>query len=151
MNGFGEMTETRNLAAAALSFLAGILLIVSGTQGPVAVYELVLQNLSTFVADSALLSVLTITVLILIGLSSLGGLSVMIAGYMIYRNHVTTGKIMIGLGAGVGIPWLIMIVFSFAVTRELMSITAQHSLVGWIGVMLAFIARTIATVEKHTM
>jgi hypothetical protein len=143
------MTETRNLAAAAVSFLAGILLIVSGTQGPVAVYELVLQNLSTFVADSALLSVLTIVVLILIGLSSLGGLAVMIAGYMIYRNHVRMGKIMIGLGAGVGIPWLILIVFSFAVTRELSSIAAQHSLIGWIGVLLAFIARTIATGEKR--
>jgi len=143
------MTETRNLVAVTLSVLAGVLLIISGTRGPIAIYESVLQNLSAFVTDSALLSILTIIVSILVGLSSLGGLAVMFGGYLIYENHVRTGKIMIGLGAGVGIPWLILIVSSFAVTQELSSITAQHSLLGWIGVLVAYIARTIATAERR--
>ena len=65
-------------------------------------------------------------------------------GFLIYKNHVGTGKLLIGLGAGVGIPWLIFLAISLITTGEVAAVTVQHSSIGWIGVILAFAARIIA-------
>jgi hypothetical protein len=48
------------------------------------------------------------------------------------------------LGAGVGIPWLIMLAVSLITTGQVAAVIAQHSSLGWIGVILAFAVRIIA-------
>jgi hypothetical protein len=63
---------------------------------------------------------------------------------MIYKNHKGTGKMLIGLGAGVGIPWLLFILFTIAFTQEITTVIAQHSIEGWIGIALSFTARSLA-------
>jgi len=138
------MPEKRNLLVLVLSVFGGGLLIISGTSGPIGIYEAILQNLPLFIKDPLVLLMATVMALILVILSSLGGLTVIVGGYLIYKGHVTTGKLMIGLGAGVGIPWLLFILFMVMITQELTSIITQHSITGWMGIIVSFIARLIA-------
>jgi hypothetical protein len=82
--------------------------------------------------------------MVLVWLSLLGGITVFFGGYLIYRDHVTSGKLLIGLGAGVGIPWLLIILLNVVLTRDLTSVITRYSITGWAGITLAFMARTIA-------
>jgi hypothetical protein len=134
----------RNLIAAILAAVAGILLIVSGTQGPIGIYQLILQKLPTFISDALLLSIARTVALILISISLLGGFVVITGALLVYKGHSITGKLAIGLGAGAGIPWLILLLVALATTVDTSSILAQHSVVGWIGIIAAFVARFTA-------
>lgn len=96
-----------------------------------------------FIKDPAILSIVAATALILLILSSLGGLAVVIGGYLVYKKHVSTGKLMISLGGGAGIPWLLLLLTVIS-TQEPSAVIAQHSLTSWIGIAVVFIARTIA-------
>jgi hypothetical protein len=82
--------------------------------------------------------------LILIVVSLAGGLSVLAGGFLVFKNHVGTGKFLIGLGAGVGIPWLILLALALVTSGQVAAVVAQHSSVGWVGVILAFAARIVA-------
>jgi len=133
-----------NLLACVLSLLAGVLLIVSGTQGPIGIFLLILEQLPLFIKDALIQTIVAAIALFLTILSSLGGFTVILGGYLLYKNHVGTGKLLIGLGAGVGIPWLLFMLFTVAITQQITAVTAQHSILGWVGIILAFIARSIA-------
>lgn len=98
------MPQSRNLIAAVLSVVAGILLIISGTRGLSGIYELILQKLPMFINSELLLSTAGTIALILISISLVGGFVVIAGGYLIFKGHGTTGKLAIGLGAGAGIP-----------------------------------------------
>ncbi len=137
------MPSNRSIFAFLLSIPAGILLIVSGTQGPIGIYEFVLQQMPLLIKNELLLSIANATALILITISLAGGFAVLVGGCLIYRNHMTSGKLTIGLGAGVGIPWLVLLLLTIITTGEVSAILAQHSIVGWAGIILALIARTI--------
>lgn len=134
----------RNGVAVGLAIVAGLLLIVSGTRGPAGLLEVVLQRLSEFTNNQTILQIASAAALILIVLSSVGGFLVIVGGCMIFVNHIRTGKLAIGLGAGVGIPWLIFIIVTLIVTQELQPIIAQHSVVGWVGIGMSFAARILA-------
>jgi len=138
------LLDRRKIASAALSTVAGILLLVSGTPGPIGFYQFILEELPAFISSEPLLSIARTAILVLIGLSLLGGLVVILGGYLIFKGHGTAGKLAIGLGAGVGIPWLIFMLFAFATTQDASSFLAQHSVVGWIGIVIAFAARVAA-------
>jgi hypothetical protein len=127
-----------------LSIIGGTLLIVSGTRGPIGIFMIILQKLPLFIKDALVLAITTAAALILVVISSLGGFTVILGGYLIYKKHVGTGKLLIGLGAGVGIPWLLYILFTIMATQEVTAIIAQHSIVGWTGIIISFIARIIA-------
>ncbi len=89
-------------------------------------------------------SIVTVTLLVLIVLSSLGGLAVLVGGFLILKNHVMTGKLLITLGAGVGIIWVLFLFFTLITTGDVSATLSQYSLIGWIGLILAFLARLIA-------
>jgi len=133
-----------NLFVFVLSILGGILLVVSGTSGPIGIFLIILEELPLFTKDALILTISAMVALFLIILSSLGGFTVILGGYLIYKNHIGTGRLLIGLGAGVGIPWLLYILFTIMVTQEATAIIAQHSIVGWTGIILSFTARSIA-------
>jgi hypothetical protein len=133
-----------NLLVFVLSIVGGILLIVSGTSGPMGIFLIILEKLPLFIKDALILTITAMVALFLIVLSSLGGFTVILGGYLIYKKHIGTGKMLIGLGAGVGIPWFLYILITIMVTREATAIIEQHSIVGWIGIVLSFIARNIA-------
>jgi hypothetical protein len=136
--------SNRNLIAAILAAVAGILLIVSGTQGPIGIYQFILQKLPTLVSDALLLSIARAVALVLISISLLGGFVVIAGALLICKGHSTTGKLAIGLGAGAGIPWLILLLVALATAMDTSSVLAQHSIVGWIGITAAFVARFTA-------
>jgi len=138
------MSDVRRWFAVVLSAVAGVLLLLSGIRGPAGTYELVLEQLPLFIQNQQVLQVANTVALILIAISLAGGVSVLAGAFLIYKNHVGTGKLLIGLGAGVGIPWLILLAISLITSGQVAAVIAQHSSIGWIGVILAFAARTIA-------
>ena len=138
------MGDGRRWVAVALAAVAGVLLLVSGVRGPVGTYEFLREQLPLFIENSQVLQVVNVAALILIAVSLGGGLSVLAGAFLIYRNHVGTGKVFIGLGAGVGIPWLIMLAVALVTSGEVAAVVAQYSSLGWAGVILAFAARIIA-------
>lgn len=138
------MSLRTNLLAFVLSVLGGVLLIVSGTRGPIGIFLVILEQLPLFIKDALIQTIAAVVALFLIILSSLGGFTVILGGYLVYKNHVGTGKLLIGLGAGVGIPWLLFMLFTVAMTQQVTAVTAQHNILGWVGIILAFIARNIA-------
>lgn len=81
------MVQSRNGVAAVLSVVAGVLLIVSGTHGPVGTYEFILGKLPSLISDQFILSVATWVAMGLIGISLLGGFVVLICAYLFYKDH----------------------------------------------------------------
>ncbi len=138
------MPSSRQWTAIALAAIAGILLLLSGIRGPTGTYQLLQQELPKVTQNQQVLQIVNIIAAILIVISLAGGVSVLAGAFLIYKNHVRTAKLLIGLGAGVGIPWLIMLAISLITTGQVAAVVAQHSSLGWIGVILAFAARTIA-------
>ena len=142
--GVGFMSVGRRWVAVVLAAVAGVLLLVSGVRGPVGTFELVRERLPMFIENAQVLQVVNAVALVLIVISLAGGLSVLAGAFLIYKNHVGTGKLLIGLGAGVGIPWLILLAVTLITSGQVAAVVAQHSSIGWVGVILAFAARTVA-------
>ena len=107
-------------------------------------YQLLLQELPKIIQNQQVLQIANTIAAILIAMSLAGGLSVLAGAIIIYKNHVSTAKLLISLGAGVGIPWLIMLAVSLITTGEVAAVIAQHSSLCWIGVILALAVRIIA-------
>ena len=141
-----EAVDTsRNVLAFALSVPAGIMLLLKGISGPTGAYFWLLDYLSSgVIADELLQSLLIVALLILIAISSLGGLAVLAGGFLIWKNHVLTGKLLISLGAGVGTLWVVFLLITLVTTGEISSSISQYSLVGWVGLILGFSARLVA-------
>jgi hypothetical protein len=138
------MLSRRQWTAIALAIIAGILLLTSGTRGPTGTYQLLQQELPKIIQNQQVLQIANTIAAILIVISLAGGLSVLAGAILIYKDHVSAAKLLISLGAGVGISWLIMLAISLIATGQVAAVIAQHSSLGWIGVILAFAARTIA-------
>jgi hypothetical protein len=144
MRWFRLMSDVRRWVAVVIAAVAGVLLLVSGIRGPTGTYELMREQLPLFIQNQQILQVVDTVALILIVISLAGGVSVLAGAFLIYKDHVSTGKLLIGLGAGVGIPWLIMLAIGLITTGQVAAVIAQHSSIGWIGVIMAFAARIIA-------
>jgi hypothetical protein len=136
------MGVSRNFLSFAISVPAGILLLLKGITGPTETYAWLLNYLSNgIITDKLVQSIITTTLLVLIFISSLGGIAVVAGGFFVWKNHVSIGKLLISLGAGVGFFWVIFLVFVLVLTGEVFS---QYSVIGWTGLILAFAARLLA-------
>jgi hypothetical protein len=138
------MLKKRNLSAFLLSFPAGLLLLINGIQGPTELYVLILNNVSSYLSTGAIRSILIWGLMVLIVLSSLGGLTVIAGGFLIWKNQVFIGKFLIGIGAGISIFVVFALLIPFITSGNFLSIISQYSVLGWIGLFLAFLARSIA-------
>ena len=76
---------------------------IKGIQGPTEFYFSILDFVNNFLSEGAIRSILVVGLFLLIVLSSLGGLGVMAGGFLIWKNHVTFGKFLIGIGAGISV------------------------------------------------
>jgi len=141
---FANLLDKRNFLAALIAFVAGVLLIISGEQGPHGTYSLIIQKLSILVEDQLILTIAKVIALILITISSLGGFAVLIGGYLIIKRNVFFGKILIGLGAGFGIISFLFLIATLIGTQELAAVIARHTLMEWTGITLSVIARALA-------
>jgi hypothetical protein len=138
------MRSLRNSLSFVLSVPAGILLLLKGISGPTGTYSWLIDYLNGVVADGFLLSVVTVVLLVLIVVSSLGGFAVLAGGFLIFKNHSWTGKLLISLGAGIGFFWVLFLLFALVSTGDLSSALSQYSLIGWSGLVLAFLSWFIA-------
>ncbi len=127
-----------------LAAIAGALLLISGIHGPTETYQLIIDNLPQFIQDQQILQIANTLALVLITISLAGGLSVIAGGILILVDRVGTGRLLIALGAGIGIPWLIMLAITLITAQQVASVLAEYSLTGWVGLILAFIAGAIA-------
>lgn len=138
------MSNGKRSVAFILAVFAGVLLLASGIHGPTGTYQLIIDQLPHFIQNQLILQIANTLALILITISLAGGLAVIAGGILILMNRVGTGKLAIGLGAGVGIPWLIMLAVTLITTQQVAAVVAEYSTTGWAGIILAFVARTIA-------
>ena len=138
------MANIKRLVTFIVAFVAGVLLLASGIRGPTGTYQLIIDQLPQFIQSQQILQIANTLALILITVSLAGGLAVIAGGILVLMNRVGTGKWVIGLGAGVGIPWLIMLVVTLITTQQIAAVVAEYSTIGWAGIILAFAARTIA-------
>ena len=136
--------KKRNMAAFLISVPAGLLLLIKGVQGPTGFYFLILNFVSDLLTAGAVKSFLVFGLLFLIVLSSLGGLTVIAGGFLIWKDHVSTGKFLIGIGAGMSIFLILFLLITLATSGDLYSVVAQYGILGWLGILLAFLARSIA-------
>ena len=136
--------KKRNLAAFLISVPAGLLLLIKGIQGPTTFYFLILNYVTDLLTVGVVKSILVFGLLFLIVLSSLGGLTVITGGFLIWKDHVSTGKFLIGIGAGMSIFLILFMLITLATSGDLYSVVAQYGILGWLGILLAFLARSIA-------
>jgi len=138
------MPKIVRIVAFVLAVVAGVLLLISGIHGPTETYQLIIDNLPLFIQDQQILQIANMVALILITISLAGGLAVIAGGILFLANRVGIGRWLIGLGAGIGIPWLIMLAITLISTGQVASVLAEYSSTGWVGLILAFIAGAIA-------
>ena len=119
------------------------MLFIKGIQGPTEFYFLLLQYVSSLLNAGIIRSLLMVGLLFLIVLSSLGGLTVIVGGFFIYKNRVSFGKFLIGMGAGISVFFVFVLLIPLFSTGNVLSIFNQYSVLGWIGLLLAFLARFI--------
>jgi hypothetical protein len=132
---------SRTSAAMGIAIVAGLLLIISGLSG-LATWETIKEFVAEHISDNS--AVHTIFA-ILIFIASLGGIAVIAGGILIGRNRVGTGKLVIALGAGLG---LIGLIISLVIAYTENSLTlGEYFSVGFIGLILSIIARGMAKKE----
>lgn len=128
---------SKNRSAMIIALLAGILLLISGISG-LATWETIKNFVTENIIDNV---VVQIVFAILIFIASLGGLSVIAGGLLIGKNNIRTGKLLIMLGAGLG---LIGLIFSVVVAYVEGSLTSGSFFsIGTVGLVLSIIARVI--------
>jgi hypothetical protein len=127
-----------------MATIAGIFLLISGIHGPTETYKFIMDLLPQFIQNQQILQIANIIGTVLIAISLAGGFAVIAGGILILINHVGTGKLLIGLGAGSGIPWLILLIITLLTTQQVAAVFTEYSTIGGVGIILAFVARIIA-------
>ena len=130
--------KSRNKTAMGVAIVAGLLLLIEGISG-FATWTTIKEFVTDNVTDNEI--VLYIFV-ILIFIASLGGIAVIIGGLLIGTNKVKTGKIIIALGAGLGLIGLIVSII-IGITEGNFTLNSLITL-GAIGLILSIIARMLA-------
>ena len=130
--------KIKNKSAMILAFIAGILLIISGINGFArwnTIKDFVVNN---FVDHE----VVQIIFALLIFIASLGGIAVIIGGYLIGKENLKTGRFFIMLGAGIGlIGFVVSLIAGYS--RGYLTVNSFLS-IGGIGLILSIVARMIA-------
>ena len=133
--------KSNNRNAMVIATVAGILLAIAGVSG-LATWETIKDFVTTHVIDNIIVQ---IVFAILIFIASLGGISVIAGGLLLGKNKVGTGKLLITLGAGLG---LIGLIFSFVVAYSEQNLSLGSFLsIGTIGLILSVVARIITKKE----
>jgi hypothetical protein len=137
----------RNRTAALLAVIGGVLILIGGGTG-MAGFLNELSNIiqELFGGENQMVAAIF---WILIFIAALGGLAVIIGGLLINKNHIISGKILITLGAGMGIIGLIISLISALAQGETIRFFSwlTTSFLG-VGIVLTLVARFMAKREK---
>ena len=127
-----------NDKAALLAVVAGVLLIVSGYTGVRSV-DRFFTLLEDLFGNRPFLVVLAY---VFIGIASLGGFAVLFGGYLIWRDRVRLGRVIILIGSGAGFFTLLLFVL-VNLRREEFSLLASV-LPAILGVAVGIVARFLS-------
>jgi hypothetical protein len=118
-----------------IALVAGVLLLFSGVSG-VATWNTIRGFVSMYIVNSLIVQIIFS---ILLFFASLGGISVIIGGLLIGKDKRRTGKILLSLGAGLG---LIGLLFSMIVAfvESNLALGSFFS-IGTVGILLSIVAR----------
>jgi len=130
-----------------LALVAGILMIVSGMAGSIGILGLAFAELQSHFPQYT--NVIELVLMILTTIASLGGVAVIVGGFLVLGGRLTTGKLFIGLGAGIG---LISVVIGLAsglaqgwgLYASFVAVFAVGQTLGWVGLFLSILARMFA-------
>lgn len=140
-----------NRNAFLLCFTGGLLMIISGTSGAITVLDELAEALVaifglsfvyTFESIMGILSIITI----------FAGIVTIIGGIVLTTTKVWFGRVLLISGITAGVIGLLMSLVQVVMTGTLvmgMTLQLQQS-IGWIGAMIAFIARIIAEQKPIT-
>jgi hypothetical protein len=133
--------SSKNRKVFGIAVVAGILLLIAGVSG-VATWETIKEFVTENVVDNGIVQVIFA---ILIFIASLGGISVIIGGFVILKEKIGLGKFLISLGAGLG---LIGLIFSIIVgIIEGSFVIGSFFSIGMIGLILSIVARLMVKRE----
>lgn len=140
------MKKIHNRTALGLSVVGGILMIASGASGTLGYLDQ-LQDALDAVYGSTFTFTLEILLGILAALTAIGGLGVIIGGWILTTDRVEIGRILIMVSVGMGILSLIMslvqLVLAGIFAMGMMVQIAQS--LGWIGAIFSIEARIISS------
>ena len=137
--------KIHNRNAFILCFVGGVLLFASGASGVIGLIDELAEALREILELSLVLTLENI----MAGLATItiiSGIVVIMGGAIMTTSEVRVGRIIVNLAIAVGIIGLLMILVQSAVTGTLsmdMTMQLQQSL-GWVGAILAIVARIIA-------
>jgi hypothetical protein len=116
-----------NRISSAFAIVAGVLLTIASP-------PIVAQNpwVNLFDALGSQLTVLKAIAAVMLVLGTLGGLTICLGGYLCFKNHLRTGKELIGIGTGVGLADLLLLAQTGAI--------GAREWFGWGGLVLAVLA-----------
>jgi len=135
------MATFRNKLGAILAFIGGIFLIIAGGVGMAPL----LNDIKEVVEDRTDNENVILILKILIYLAALGGISVILGGIMMYLDFALAAKILIFLGAGIGVIGLLIGLITAWWGGEMdQYIDALTSTIGGVGVVLSIVAYYMA-------
>jgi len=143
----------RNATPFVLCLIGGLMLIMVNYSG--AMWNL-LFGLYIFIhglpALSGIWLIVDIILLVLWIISWLGGIAIILGGYLMTTRRVGTGKFIVGIAAGFGLFSLIILIIQVVIVGGLVGLLvffaiAANSLLG-MGLLLTIIARRIAKNPK---
>jgi hypothetical protein len=136
----------RNKVPFLLCLLGGALMIYAGVVGSVGIWGDLIALAASLAP--ALADVLFWILLILINIASLGGIGVIVGGFLMTTNRFGTGKFIIGLAAGMGLIGFIILVVQMYIAIGFAAFTQIFNLIsssaGLLGVVITIVARTMA-------
>jgi len=139
------LKAVHNKASLWMCFTGGLLMIISGASGTLGYLPEIQEGISAFHGDSFTLS-LEIIIGILATLTAIGGCGVIIGGIILTTSYIEVGRIAVMIAMGIGTLSLIMslvqLVMAGILTLPLFTQLAQSF--GWIGAMMAILARNIS-------
>jgi len=128
------------------------MLIVSGAAGDVGFLDTIAEIVASIPELQPFLETLEILRITLGGLASLGGNIVIVGGFLLTIDKVTTGKILIGLGAGMGVFGLIIqigtLIYTTGLGAALSWVEAFASTMSGGGLLATIAARLITRKSK---
>ncbi|HLE97848.1 MAG TPA: hypothetical protein VI997_10795 [Candidatus Thermoplasmatota archaeon] len=142
------------MLASRLAYVAGVLLIVSGAGGGAGLVKLAVSIVLSVLgpgANRALVLGVVFVGLLLAFLASLGGVTVILGGWVVRRHSRRAGAFLIALGAGVGLLGLILHAVALvwgggSVLRWLLGVGTS---LGGVGILLSVVARRVAVRDRR--
>ncbi|MGH2625509.1 MAG: hypothetical protein ACRDHY_02520, partial [Anaerolineales bacterium] len=137
----------RNKLAGGLAIFAGLLLLATGWVGGPGLLGQLLEYAAAWLGGE-IGAGLRFGLGVLVFLGGLGGFTVLLGGFLIWKQRITTGRFLLWIGSGVSIFGLLMTLGIAALTNwpeALRFLTSLVQSAGWLGVLLSLVARSVAT------